>query len=304
MDMRMRGLLTAWLLISMWTPSLAQTTGAGAIARERISIRSRIADESLAPRSPAARGCEQAPPAALLSLPELRELAVTGDVDAQVALAGAYEAGLGVPVNLGTAASWYAKAADGGHPGAQFNLATMYHDGQGVQKSAATAARWYRAAAEQDDPVAQLALAKLLDAGATGVSRDPAQALGWYQKAATLGGLADAQYALGRMYERGRDVARNVHTAVDSYRKAADQGHTEAQIALGRLLSGRSDDLMNAIDAHMWFNLAASRWTSESQRVRAVRLRDALAASMTPGQLLEAARRAIAWQDTVGMGRR
>lgn len=46
-------------------------------------------------------------------------------------------------------------------------------------------------------------------------------------------GCADAQFTLGIMYEFGDDgVEKDVAKAISWYRKAADQGHEQAQCAL------------------------------------------------------------------------
>ena len=56
-------------------------------------------------------------------------------------------------------------------------------------------------------------------------------AVEWYLKAAQQD--ADAQYYLGNMYGQGKGVAKDVSTAVEWYRKSADQGHAQAQCNLG-----------------------------------------------------------------------
>ena len=56
----------------------------------------------------------------------------------------------------------------------------------------------------------------------------------------------------------------------------------------------RSTDI---VEAHTWFNLAASRWKDEGKRVQAASLRDELEKTMTPDQRAAAYRRATEWQD-------
>jgi TPR repeat protein len=69
--------------------------------------------------------------------------------------------------------------------------------------------------------------------GRSGV-RDYRGAAGLYQKAADLGN-ASAQNSLGRMYELGEGLPRDDALALQWYRKAAAQGHPDAQAALQRL---------------------------------------------------------------------
>ncbi len=50
------------------------------------------------------------------------------------------------------------------------------------------------------------------------------------------------------------------------------------------------------VQAHMWYNLAASHFAPGSDRDRAVKNRDILAAKMTPAQIAEAQRLARKWK--------
>jgi len=56
----------------------------------------------------------------------------------------------------------------------------------------------------------------------------------WYRKAAEQG-HAEAQYKLGFMYQNGRGVKKDDKQAAEWYRKAAAQGNKEAERALQRL---------------------------------------------------------------------
>ena len=51
---------------------------------------------------------------------------------------------------------------------------------------------------------------------------------------------ANAQTAIGDAFHNGHIVPLDKHEAADWYRLAAEQGHIDAQLKLGRLLS--SDD--------------------------------------------------------------
>jgi uncharacterized protein len=48
--------------------------------------------------------------------------------------------------------------------------------------------------------------------------------------------------------------------------------------------------------AHMWFNLAASRFEDATRRQKAVDTRDEMTAKMTPAQIAEAQRMARQWK--------
>src|SRR4030067_951973 len=65
-----------------------------------------------------------------------------------------------------------------------------------------------------------------------------AERKGDYQRAhypfSMLAGQGDpkAQHALGRLYEHGRGVQGNAQTAMQWYRRAADQGHPDSEYRL------------------------------------------------------------------------
>ena len=80
---------------------------------------------------------------------EWRALAVTGDAEAQVALAGLYLDGNGVTPDAATAARWYVHAAEQGEPVAQLNLGDFYARGIGVRRDLAAAYFWLSLSAEQ-----------------------------------------------------------------------------------------------------------------------------------------------------------
>jgi hypothetical protein len=121
-----------------------------------------------------------------------------------------------------------------------------------------------------------------------------------YQEAAAQG-FMPAQYRLGRLYEDGRGVTRDLDQAAAWYRKAADQTDPAAQLRLGILLSPGNGARTDVVEAHMWLNLSASRWKNEALRVEAVARRAAIEKQMTEAQISDAIRRSLRWQDTVGM---
>jgi TPR repeat protein len=67
-----------------------------------------------------------------------------------------------------------------------------------------------------------------------GVSKDYAEALAWFRKAADQGHVF-ARYMLGAMYASGLGAPKDYAGAVAWYRKAADQGYSQAQVSLGNM---------------------------------------------------------------------
>lgn len=78
---------------------------------------------------------------------EWLHLAEQGDAAAQVALAGLYEEGLGVPRDDRRAAHWYRIAANNGHVIAQLNIGDFYSRGRGVARDRIKAWYWLDRAA-------------------------------------------------------------------------------------------------------------------------------------------------------------
>ena len=100
-------------------------------------------------------------------------------------------------------------------------------------------------------------------------------------------GTAQADYEDG---QRAWDAGRHSE-ALREWQASANAGDAKAMLALGRLYVQGLGVPQNYVQAHMWFNLAASRFEAE-----AVKERDALAARMAPEQVAKAQEQAAAWQ--------
>ncbi len=99
-------------------------------------------------------------------------------------------------------------------------------------------------------------------------------------------------------------MARDLDEAAAWYLKAADHADPAAQFRLGLLMRPGNGARTDIVEAHKWLNLAASRWEDKEHRIEAAAQREALEATMTDGQISDAIRRSLRWQDTVGLGRR
>ena len=118
------------------------------------------------------------------------------------------------------------------------------------------------------------------------VPQDYVEAFKWFRKAAELEHV-DAQFILGVMYFAGQGVPVDTVEAVKWVRMAAEQGNVDAQFTLGVMYFGGDD-----IQAHMWFNLAASNGHEKGRKKR-----DTMAELMTPADHSEAQRLAREWLD-------
>ena len=107
-------------------------------------------------------------------------------------------------------------------------------------------------------------------------------------------GNAPAQNRLASIYFwGGHGVQQDAARAAQWYRKAADQGNALAQAHLGLMYEHGYGVPTDAVLARMWLNLSVSRAPSLSM---AVKLRNEVAAKMTPAQIAEAKRLAEKWE--------
>ncbi|MCH7937956.1 MAG: sel1 repeat family protein [Proteobacteria bacterium] len=109
-----------------------------------------------------------------------------------------------------------------------------------------------------------------------------------------------AQFKLGLMYYKGRGTARDYTKAVHWWRRAAEQGFTEALNNLGMSYGNGDGVEQDYVQAHKWFDLAASRHPPVGKRRNSVRDRDFLARKMTAAQIAEARRLTGEWTAAFG----
>jgi hypothetical protein len=109
-------------------------------------------------------------------------------------------------------------------------------------------------------------------------------------------GNASAQSVLGLMYAIGQGVRQNYAEAAKWLRKAADQGDATAQASLGNMYEGGVGVPKDYIQAHKWFNLSLARAPPGEMHDLGVKLRDSVAAKMTPVQIAEAQKLAREWK--------
>jgi TPR repeat protein len=123
--------------------------------------------------------------------------------------------------------------ASAGNPDAEFRVGAQYELGAHVTKDLAQAAGWYRKAAEQGFVQAEHSLGILYEFG-NGVPADSTTAAQWYRKAAEQG-FAPAQFSLGLCYVHGKGVPQDFGQALAWYGKAAQQHNSDALLNLAFL---------------------------------------------------------------------
>jgi TPR repeat protein len=245
-----------------------------------------------------------------------RKAAEQGHLLAQEVLAGMYRDGSGVPKDYVEAARWYRRAADNEtvwegptvspRASALEQLGRLYEGGLGVPQDYIEAAKCYRNSVLQGNDHAAFWLYYMC-VGGTAQKPDCAQVAKWLSVMADRDdsvldpgvrlhfGTNVSQFYLGTLYEKGLGVPQDNILAAKWYRKSADQGNTDAQLNLAVLYVYGKGVPQDFVLAHMWLNLATSKSTAELQ-ADMVKIRDMLAASMTPAQIAEAQRLAREWK--------
>jgi uncharacterized protein len=163
-------------------------------------------------------------------------LAESGDIKAQMSVAGMYSTGCGVRQNFTEAAKWYRIAAEQGDSVAQNNLAVMlfYDDPE-------EAIKWLFVTAEKGVSMAQSMLGDVysgtynIPSAIQEKFRDDLEAIKWYQKAGR--GFSYAYHRLGEMFANGQGVGKNKEQALQYYRNAAEEGYKPSQEVLGKAYS-------------------------------------------------------------------
>ena len=94
--------------------------------------------------------------------------------------------------------------------------------------------------------------------------QDLKEAVKWYRKAAEQGDV-DAQLALGDMYSDGRGVEKDFKGAAKWYRKAAEQGDVGSQSELGGMYSKGEGVEQDFKEAAKWYRKAAEQGYASAQ---------------------------------------
>lgn len=105
-------------------------------------------------------------------------------------------------------------------------------------------------------------------------------------------GDAEAQVTLGIVYRDGSDgPPQDYAEAAAWFQRAADQGNPMAKFNLGQMYENGRGVPLDLVQAHMWYNLAATRFDSRTHamtRSLAFERRDAVEGRMTSAQVREA----------------
>lgn len=125
--------------------------------------------------------------ASVSPLQPLRLQAEKRNLEAQFALAQAYDRGRDVPRDKTESVRWYRLAAEQGDTFSQFVLGNHYWEGTGILKNGKEAIQWWQTAAAQGFAPAQNSLGRTLAIGSQAVPPDKIQAYVWLTLSAEQG---------------------------------------------------------------------------------------------------------------------
>jgi TPR repeat protein len=180
-----------------------------------------------------------------------------GHPDAFLQLGHRYHKGIGVPQNDQAAAYWFYQGASSGDRNAMVALGLLYAAGRGVPRDWHAAVRlWERARSGGRLPIASRFVGDAYACG-LGVSPDPERAVLAYRESAAAGELSSS-VQLGHMLVSGC-AGSDDETAVKEYKRAADSGNPEAQVALSDLYRQGRGVEYSPYHAYMWARLAERR---------------------------------------------
>jgi TPR repeat protein len=109
-----------------------------------------------------------------------------------------------------------------------------------------------------------------------------------------LRGNAQAQAMLGFLYENGFGTPQAYEVAADLYCQAAMAGNPFGQAMLGLMYDKGHGVPQDVVLAYKWMDLAAGR-AGRGQREYYLRLRNAIASKMSPGQIAQGQQLALSW---------
>jgi localization factor PodJL len=180
-------------------------------------------------------------------------------------------------------------AAQQGDPAAQFEVASRFAEAKGIKQDFEQAFAWYQRAARQGFVPAQYRLATLIERG-LGTPPDPAQAKAWYRRAADQGNVK-AMHNLAVLATTETPDQPDYATAARWFVQAAERGLADSQYNLAVLHDNGLGVPKDFMQAYKWYALAARGGDKE-----AIKRRDQIFASLTPGQTRDAEKLVSTWR--------
>lgn len=155
-------------------------------------------------------------------------------------------------------------AADRGHRLAQFNFAQLTLQRKPGAEGMALAVGYYESAAKAGLADAQYAMARVYGAGVGGRSHDPKRARRWLEMAARQN-FDTAQLDLATWLVEGRGGERNLEAGFAWMKIAAESGNVAAQNRLAKLYRGGLGVEADPVAAAAWYIIARRAGLSDPE---------------------------------------
>lgn len=194
------------------------------------------------------------------ALPLYQDLADKGHTEAKVRLAAILSSGL---IDLGTKEDRFIKslkllheAANEGNIKAYYGLSVIYHDKNSFAPNADLGMEWLIKAAKAGEPRGQSQLGSLYLHGIF-INKDIDKSIFWFEEA-IKNNSNSARYNLAKLYINKANITPlRLEKAIELYLAAADQGYTDAKVALGNIYMHDTYGLKSGEKAIYWLKSAA-----------------------------------------------
>jgi TPR repeat protein len=150
----------------------------------------------------------------------------------------------------------FTRLASQGVPAADYNLAVMHLRRELPGANDSEAMRLMTKAAEAGFLTAMEGLAEIYEQGGAGRRRDLPQAVIWYRRAAEAGSV-DAQVAVGTAHYLGRGAVKDPAAAARWYRLAAQGGDAGAMYLYASMVEQGDGVERDLAEARYWYSAAA-----------------------------------------------
>ena len=179
---------------------------------------------------------------------------VDQEFDKALTLMGYFSSeGILVPRDKKLAKEYYEMAAETNENDALLNLGVMYYNGDGIPQDIDKATEYFELVDKTKRPIASRYLGDLYLANSDPDKQKKARGL---YIAAAQGEDIVAFHALGDLYRKGTGVAKDTAQALKYYEYAASEGYGPSQYALGLMYVNGEGSPRDLIKAYAWLALA------------------------------------------------
>lgn len=187
---------------------------------------------------------------------------------AQYILGDIYQEGRIIERDYSKAVEWFRKAAVQGYSHSQRKMGNINYNGIIIDQNYQEAVMWYGTAfahkdLDYDDAEDLFNYGNCFYLG-LGVVQDYGQALKWFRKAANEGS-SEAKNAIGDCYYNGTGLDQDIEEAVKWYKEAAEEGSVTALTNIGECYCDGKGVPKDAVEGVRWYLKAAEQGDGRAQ---------------------------------------